>query len=187
MKKSHKKQIAVSIMMVALCAAIYLNWQLTESTNGLTLDSLTGNDKNYGEAEYVSTDDSEGEEETAETSASVSDEYFLQAKTNRTKSRDEALEMLETSLKDADITADEKENLTASLSYLVSAIESESKMESLIKAKGVEDCIVYINNDKCDIVLKGTEADGTLVNQIKDIVVRESGIQAENITISETK
>ena len=186
MKKSHKKQIAVSIMMVALCAAIYLNWQLTESSSGLTLDSLTGKDDTYGEAEYVASEEDTGDQ-AAETSAELDDEYFLQAKTNRTKSRDEALEMIETSLKDAEITAEEKENLTASLSYLVSAIESESKMESLIKAKGVEDCVVYINNDKCDIVLKGTKTDSTLVNQIKDIVVRESGIQAENITISETK
>jgi len=186
MKKAKKKQLVLSVLVLALSVAVYLNWQFSNSGGTLDIGDSIWTGGNYGEAEYVSAD-SGGEESNSEVIASKDSTYFNTAKTNRTKSRDEALDALQTALKDTTITSEEKKSLTNSLSYLVSSIEKESKIESLIKAKGIEDSIVFINNEKCDVVIKAENTTAQLINQIKEIIVRESKIAAENISIVETK
>lgn len=185
MKKAKKKQLVLSVMVLALSVAVYLNWQFSNSGGKLDIGDSIWTSGSYGEAELVSAQTSKNEKDTP--TVVKNSEYFETAKTNRTKTRDEALDTLQKALKDSGITAQEKENLTNSLSYIVSSIEKEGKIESLIKAKGVPDCIVFINNDKCDTVIRAQNTDSILINQIKEIIVRESGISAENISITETK
>lgn len=184
MKKARKKQVVLSVLVLALSVAVYLNWQFAKGGGNLNLGDSVWTGSNYGEAEYVASQD---DEQVAQTGKPQDSAYFTSAKTNRTKSRDEALDALQKSLKDTTISAEEKENLTKSLSYIVSSIETESKIESLVKAKGIEDCVVFINNAKCDTVIKSVDTSAEVINQIKEIIVRESGLKAENISIVETK
>ncbi len=185
MKKAKKKQLVLSVLVLALSVAVYLNWQFSNSGGRLDIGDSIWTSGSYGEAEFVSAKTDENKKD-AETVAKDSS-YFETAKTNRAKTRDEALDTLQKALKDTSITTSEKESLTNSLSYIVSSIEKEGKIEALVKAKGVADCIVFINNDKCDAVIRAQNTDGVLINQIKEIIVRESGISAENISITETK
>ena len=185
MKKVKKKQLVLSVLVLALSVAVYLNWQFSNSGGTLDIGDSIWTSGSYGEAEFVSAKTNEDQDDTQTIAKDSS--YFESAKTNRTKTRDEALDTLQKALKDSSITAQEKESLTNSLSYIVSSIEKEGKIESLIKAKGVADCIVFINNEKCDTVIRSENIDSTLINQIKEIIVRESGIGAENISITETK
>lgn len=223
--KAGKKQVILEALVLALSVAIYLNWQFAKADNDFSITDSLDVSANYGEAEYVNTqngdeqkdgtasadgsskeaeetaakkssskskasskksekDENMGTKEQASTAKS-STKYFTEARTNRTKTRDEALDKLQKSLKDASITADEKEKLTAELSYIVKAIESESKIESLVKAKGFEDCLVYLNDEKADIVVKTEGLTPETANQIKEIVIREASVEAENISIVE--
>ena len=49
------------------------------------------------------------------------------------------------------------------------------------------DCLVYINNEKADAVVKTDGLNEDTANQIKEIIIREAGVKAENITITEVK
>ena len=65
------------------------------------------------------------------------------------------------------------------------SIETEGKIENLIKAKGFTDVMVYYDTERTDVIVK---TDGLLSNeaaQIKDIILKETEIPAENITIVE--
>ena len=67
------------------------------------------------------------------------------------------------------------------------SIESESKIENLIMAKGYEECLVYISDASADVVIK---TDGLLANEaavIKDIILSETDLAAEDIKILEVK
>lgn len=66
-------------------------------------------------------------------------------------------------------------------------IESESKMETLIKSKGFKDCVVYLSDQSAKVVVKSDGLEQAQAAQIMDIVVSESEVPSENISIVEVK
>ena len=197
-----RKKLTLLSLVVALGVAVYLNWEYAKtgaSAYGLTVDgssqstvqtaadadsevSVDGEeqptaDKNYGEAQLVSLS-------SEEVSA-----YFDEARLNRTKTRDEALDTLQKSLKNAKLTDEEKKELTEQLSGMISSIAAEGEIESMIKAKGFIDCVAFLDGDKANIAVKtkNDELTKSEVAQIRDIVMAKSEITAQNITVVEVK
>lgn len=196
-----RKKLTLLSLVVALGVAVYLNWEYAKtgaSAYGLTVDgeaqstaqtaaevedvSLDGEeqptaDKNYGEAQLVSLSSEE-----------VS-KYFDEARLNRTKTRDEALDTLQKSLKNAKLSDTEKKELTDQLSAVITSIAAEGEIESMMKAKGFIDCVAFLDGDKANITVKtkNDELTKSEVAQIQDIVMENSEISAQNITIVEVK
>ncbi|MBC8569603.1 SpoIIIAH-like family protein [Zongyangia hominis] len=174
-----KRQIILASLILVLGIAIYLNWQFSSGNDLAVTGQTESNVKNYGDAQYV--DNQNGvEEKDAET-------YFAEAKLSRQKTRDEAVETIQTMISDTSIEEDQKETLSAQASQIASAIETESRIENLIKAKGFADCIAYIDDDKANVIVK---TDGLLENeaaQIKEILLQETDVPVENISIVEVK
>ncbi len=196
-KKLNQKMTLLTLV-VALGVAVYLNWEYAKSTD-LALDAAEANapvtttgvvtdalavdgdvdtgDKNYGEAQLVSVGEPTGKE------------FFEQARLDRTKTRDEALDTLQKSLKSAKLSDEEKDALTAQLTAAIDSITAESDIETLVKAKGFVDCVAFINGDAVDVTVM-TTSDGLTkeeVAQIRDIVLSKCQVTAQNITIVEVK
>lgn len=196
-KKLNQKMTLLTLV-VALGVAVYLNWEYAKSTD-LALDAAEANapvtttgvvtdalavdgdvetgDKNYGEAQLVSVGEPTGEE------------FFEQARLDRAKTRDEALDTLQKSLKSAKLSDEEKDALTAQLTAAIDSITAESDIETLVKAKGFVDCVAFINGDAVDVTVM-TTSDGLTkeeVAQIRDIVLSKCQVTAQNITIVEVK
>ena len=142
-----------------------------------TSDGESAN-KNYGEAELVSVNKDSGTE------------FFEQARLARSKARDEALKELESALKKAELSKEEKDELTTRLSAQLGAATKESDLETLIKAKGFADCVVMLGTDSADITVM-TENDALTsaeVTQIRDVVLsRCPDMSAQGITVVEVK
>jgi stage III sporulation protein AH len=66
-------------------------------------------------------------------------------------------------------------------------IESEGKIESLIKAQGFEDCVAYLDGTSAKIVVKTEGLDKAQAAAIKDIILSETEVSSENIRIFEVK
>ena len=135
-------------------------------------------DKNYGEAQLVSVNKDSGTE------------FFEAARLTRSKARDEALDTLKKSLKDAKLTAEEKTQLTEELSTRINNITLETKLETLIKAKGFADCVVNLEDSKANVTVM-TESDALTaeeVTRIRDALLGQcKGLTAQGITIVEVK
>ena len=188
-----KRQITLLTLVLALGVAVYLNWEYAKNSSDLliageaaavnatsieTVENIVEEalpDKNYGDAQLVNVGES--------------DAYFEQARLTRSKTRDEALDKLQKSLKSANLTKEEKEALTGNLSAVIAAITAESDIENLIKAKGFADCVAFIDGEKVNIAVKtgGTALDGSAVAQIRDIVLSKMETEAKNITVVEVK
>ena len=63
--------------------------------------------------------------------------------------------------------------------------EIEGKMENLIQAKGFDECMVYYDTDRVDIVVKTVGLTDDEVMQMRDIAIRETSVPVENISIVE--
>jgi stage III sporulation protein AH len=166
-----KKQIILTSLVMILAIAIYLNWQFSQGGDGLSVSDTLDSVKNYGEAQLVS----------------ATANYFSEATVNRQKARDQAIESLSKLLKDSKLSAKEKTDATNKAFELSKMIETEGKMENLIKAKGFPEAIVYIDDQKANIVVKTNGLLPTQAAQIKDIVMNHGKIKAENISIVEVK
>lgn len=59
-------------------------------------------------------------------------------------------------MNDVKATDEIKKQALEKTEAVAAAIEQESKVESLIKAKGFADCVVYIEGENCNVVVKRT-------------------------------
>ena len=193
-----KRQLTILTLILALGVAVYLNWEYAKTDSSFVLptqtqaeeDALLANaqaedapvmealpDKNYGEAQLVSV------------SENSSDQYFETARLTRTKTRDEALDKLQQSLKATGLTEEEKAQLKDTLSSTISNISLESDIENLVKAKGFADCVVFIEGENVDLAVK-TGPEGLSKNevaQLRDIILGKVQTSAQNISIVEVK
>lgn len=135
----------------------------------------TGKVKHLGEAQLVSA------------TLVVDENYFVKAKLARTRSRDEAIATISTILEDEKLTEADKKLATEKAISITDIIEAESKIENLVKAKGFEDCMVYISANSASVVVKTVGLDQTAATQIKNIVVSEGLVKGENVSITEIR
>lgn len=135
-------------------------------------------DKNYGEAQLVSVSEDTG------------DEFFESARLSREKSQDEALDTIEKTLKNSSLSDEEKQTMTDTLKAQITNIETESELETLIKAKGFVDCVVMLDGTSANVTVM-TENDALTaaeVTKIRDIILSKcSEIKAQDITVVEVK
>ena len=115
------------------------------------------------------------------------DTYFSSVELDRKRTRDEALEVLQTVAKSETALPETVESALNEIAQIAKDIESESNIETLIEAKGIETCIAVINDGKATIIV---QTDGLLaseVAQINEIVYEQSGILPTDLKIVEKK
>ena len=64
--------------------------------------------------------------------------------------------------------------------------DSESSIETLIRAKGFEDAIVYLNDGKASAVVKAAELTGEDATKIAEIITEQTGIPMSEIKITQS-
>ncbi len=200
--KLQKRQLILSVLVIALGAAVYLNWQFTDNSSILTattetLKSGVSSEKNLGDTTYVNTqvDESAQNTSSAQEDTSTADngmttsatEYFSSARLARKQARDTANETLKTSIDSSNVTEDSKKSAVEQSAKIASNIEAEANIESLIKAKGFKDCMAYVENDQCTVSVFSTGLLDSEAIIIKDTVSNQTGFTYNNIKIVEVK
>lgn len=196
-----KRQLVLASLVVALGAAVYLNWVFQGEEPLIATDTLTSAGE-LGAAQLVNGKGSDNQSSAPSTSSEASkapdssesvptaakvDEYFTEAKLSRQKARDASVDMLEKVLSDASANDAAKKESVEQAAQIAQNIIQESNIESLIKAKGFADCVVFIQKDECSVVVR---SDGLLPNEaiaIKDIIGGQAGIAYDKIKIIEAK
>lgn len=183
-----KRQIILAALVLGLGIAVYLNWQYSNASLDLPVtNAIGGEGAEYGEARFVDGEINNEEDLVAEVNAMQDEEetFFVEAKLSRQKARDEAVDTLAVMLQDAALDADQKADLAARATGLADSIEKEGKIENMIKAKGFHEVMVYYDTERADVILKTEGLTSEQAAQIKDIILKETEIPAENISIVE--
>ncbi|MBQ9692143.1 MAG: SpoIIIAH-like family protein, partial [Clostridia bacterium] len=112
--------------------------------------------------------------------------YFASVQISRQQARDEALEVLQLVIDSESAVESAKAEAIADVSRIADEIASEANIETLVKAKGFEDCIAVINDGNANIIVKTESAlMQNQVAQIMEIVYEQASISPENIKITE--
>ena len=174
MKKT-KRNIAIIVVLLFVCAAIYFNWSYNTQWGKA--------DAEMAAAEDAATAAVKAEEEAAAASASASDDYFAKARLTRQQSRDEALSLLKSAS-----TAEGASQATI-ISAMASDSMTETQIENLLLAKDFSECVVYITDEGITVAVPAP-ADGLSTAQvatITDTIVKETDYTAPQIKVIEVK
>lgn len=175
-KKSRKTKAAISCFILLLGVGVAGNWYWENSDLSTKVSTISSDsEKILGEATYVD----------ATTESTTENSYFSDARVERQSARDESLEKLQKiidSSKESDSAHKEAAEKIASISDMISI---ENKIETLVKAKGVNNCLAVINEDgtKVDVIVDVDELTDTVILQIKEIATAQLGCSYENVTI----
>lgn len=168
-----KKHIAVASMVLMLSAAVYVNYLYAAGD----IEDFVAADKNYGDSILV-----EGSADEAITDSSA---YFSEARVSRQQSRDEAVATIENLYGIAEDDAEQVAALAEKAGEITANMELETKIESMIKAKGFEECIVYISGEYADVMVQTEGLMPTEAAVIKEAIIQETSVPVENISIVE--
>ena len=113
------------------------------------------------------------------------DSYFSSVQVNRQRTRDEAIEVLQSVVENAASTEAAKNDALAQISKLAGVMEAEANIETLIIAKGFAECVAVISEDGASIVVKSEGLNPAQISQINEIVYAQAGIEPVNIKIIE--
>lgn len=181
-----KRQIIAAALVLALGSAVFINWyynrpSVKNANTRPSVEEVENTGGNLGDAKLVN---SSGVSESAAASGKSGD-YFSSAKLRRSSAHDEAAEILNKVIKDSSSDPAAVKEAADALKALSNAVKLEGDIESLIKAKTGSECVAIINNGTVEVIVaKGTLND-TVILQIKEIVLKQTGFSAENITIVE--
>lgn len=182
-----KKHIIMSCLTLMLGIAVYVNYVTAPNPSGtipVSTDELKDTE-NYGDTEFVNKDMDNAD--TKNISELNSSDYFAQARLDKMNNRDEAVQTLQSIMGGGDITEDEMVTKALDAVEVSKLIESEGTIESLVKSQGFEDCVAYLDGKSAKVVVKTEGLDKTQAAAIKDIILGETQISAENIRIFEVK
>jgi stage III sporulation protein AH len=92
---------------------------------------------------------------------------------------------LAAALQSAELTDEERELTTGRALEVSKQIESENKIETLVKAKGFTECLAFVDDDSVRVVVRTKGLDSAQAAQIKNIIIEETGVEPENISVGE--
>ncbi len=188
-----KKQLVMASLVLALGAAVYLNWQfsgvkkLPVSGEVSSPSQTVAGDKKLGAAQlvnsvYVETVSDDLEERAPAVAAQPVKDVFAQARVQRQTSRDQALELLDEVLENAQSDPEAKKAAVDEAAVIARSILQETNVENMLKAKGFEECMATLSDDGCSVMVSGTlDAAATLI--IQETVMEQTGVTADKIRI----
>ncbi len=173
-KKVGKRNFIIIGALVLIGAAIIVNFAvLSGKDDGFDYD--TGVNMNTGSPSQDV--DKPGDEMT-------DDEYFSSIAVSRQRTRDEAIEVLQSVVDNQSSTETAKNEALAEINNLAKTMEQEANIETLILAKGFVSCVAVISGDKANIVVNGDQLLPAQISQINEIVYDQAGILPVNINIT---
>ncbi len=181
LKGQWKRHAVVLAVLVLVGTSVYLNWRYA--------DNVAETGKILGQATLVN-QNGETVTQTGESEeiVSVSGSYFDTARLSRQQARDSAISMLQEAELDENATEDVLNEASLALQVLASYTVAEAQIESLVTAKGYEDCVVFMGEDSCSVVVADPDGvDSTDAARIKDIVISETDYTAAQIKIMEAE
>ena len=116
-----------------------------------------------------------------------SDTYIVDMKMTREKQRNSLTEQLNEIINNpstADAAKVEASNMKVSI---VKNSDTELQIENLLLAKGYDEAIVFIDGDKANVVVNMEEIKQNDATKIFDIVSNQSGINRENIKLTNNR
>lgn len=112
------------------------------------------------------------------------DDYFAESKLNRDKMYSQMLESYQKILESSNISDTQKQIATQEIANINNKKNAIMICENLIKNKGIEDVVIFINEKSISVIVKAVNLTEEQIAQIQNIIARELNAEVDNIHIS---
>lgn len=210
MKFFKKNQVIVAVIGLMLIAAGYLNFTNQEGNEMATLETGALADAEemagIGDATLVSAIPSEIQNDTLkgeiddtdktenmvnETTNSVetntivvTDEYFTQSRLERETMYSKRLASYQEIMEKTTVSETQKATAQKEIDKINDEQNAIMITENLLKTKGFEDLIIFINDESINVIVKASKLETDQIAQIQNIITRELKADIENIHIT---
>lgn len=195
LKSINRNQIVLFVVALMLITAGYLNYsmQATEvSGNAISENEVAG----IGDAKLVSgnnliTNEIDSNVIIKETNAEVNeqenedeDDYFASSRLGRNTMYSQMIESYQNLLDNNNVGEEQKTVATQEITKINDIQNSIMICENLIKTKGIEDVVIFVNDKSISVIVKADKLENDTIAQIQNIIAREMDAEIENIHIS---
>lgn len=173
-----KRQIIMSALVLALGSAVFVNWYFTKPQ----AEQVQGESPSYsvvGDAQYVNA--------SGETETTAKTDALTKVRSERNKAHNEAFDKLRSVIGDSSASQSAVDTAAKKLAELTEDIKLEADIDALINAKCGFGTITTLSDSSAQIVCEKGKLDPNVILQIKEIVIKHTKINSENITIFEAK
>ena len=207
MKLFKKNQVIIYVIALMLVVAGYLNFTADNNLNSAVLTSSSEEEldkmANIGDTQLVSSNVVSEENSTQEnisnantetntnntivtssSSLNNDNEYFSKSKLERDTMYSQQLETYENILNSSNSLETQKQSATEEIKKINDIKNGIMICENLIKTKGFEDVVIFVNGDSINVIVKDEQLAAEKVAQIQNIISRELNAKVENIHIS---
>lgn len=201
MKRVFKKnQVIIAALAVMIAAAGYLNYsgrlfpdKEKSSETGSEVASQELLDISQEDSQSASSDiksqDGDNEAQTSTPGEAVltggdATSIVSQAKITREQVRAKNKESLQEIIDNKQLTGEQKKKAVNEMVELTKIAEKEAAAETMLSAKGFTDSVVSLSEESADVVVNAKELSEANRAQIEYIVIRKTGMAAENIVIT---
>lgn len=169
---------------VAELNTIESNTIQSNTVNDIAIENNTTTNNVVNEVINEEIDSNQINEANAIDTNSISvDEYFTTSRLERDAMYSQRIENYQDILNNGNISEAQKKTAQTEITSLNSEQNAIMIAENLIKTKGIEDLIIFINGESINIIVKGDDLDKEEIAQIQNIVTRELEADIENIHI----
>ena len=165
------KSIVVASAALLIGLAVYLNYEWFYDPAG----SLGFGDNNMNQ--------NNSDNSSASSDADNEQDYFTSTALDRQEARDEALDVLKMVTESPESSAEAKAEAQQKISKIAVDIQNEANIETLVKAKGFEDCVAIISDNAVSVIVSAESLQAAEAAQILTIVYETTGINPENVSI----
>ena len=147
-----------------------------ESANNT--NTIDDSNQNMLEAENIVGNDIETSSQAVST-----DEYFTNSKLERDAMYSQRIENYQNILNNTNVSEAQKKTAQEEITKINNEQNAIMIAENLIKTKGIEDLVIFVNGDSINVIVKGAELEKEEIAQIQNIITRELEADIGNIHI----
>ena len=202
MKVIKKNQVIIFAIALMLVAAGYLSYDARNKESLVSANIVEENKiAGIGDAKLVSSNNvvmentqanvlsgenitNQMTQETGQVSSNAEDNYFSTSRLGRDTMYSQMIESYQKILENESISQEQKTIATQEINNINTTKNAIMIAENLIKTKGFQDVVIFVNGQSISVILQGDELKQEEIAQVQNIVAREMKAEIENIHIS---
>ncbi len=212
MKILKRNQIVIAVIALMLVTAGYLNFANQNKESNLVATSSVADSElmaGIGDAQLVSANEAtesnnQTQNENVQNTENVTtntntentnsnttintqiqeDSYFAQSRLDRDKMYSQMLDNYQKILETNNLSSEEKKTAQEEIKIINNEKNAIMIAENLIKTKGFQDIVIFVNNGNVTGVVKKDKLDEKDIAQIQNIITRELNVKTNKINIS---
>lgn len=175
-----------SIGDAKLVSTVPTDTNIVDDENDKEQSEEKNNENTIKETQKENKDEANKVDSEVQTNAEevTTDEYFTKSRLERETMYSQMIESYQKILSNNNMSESQKSTAQKEIKRINEEKNAIMITENLIKTKGFEDLVIFINDESINAIIKSAKLKSDQIAQIQNIVTRELKVKIENIHIS---